>query len=163
DLEAQPLPVARFRTARSEAGGGIALRTTAGDPQSIDIVFLDERGAELSQAAARKLERGFSRQGYRRAFPGEIAELSYPSRGVGESWAAGWRGWGDMPGVRGGALRVVVDGAGGTASLVLPELLGRIGLDVLTVNNRLDEGSPTQSLAQLRAGMQRLSELVASS
>ena len=46
---------------------------------------------------------------------------------------------------------------------MLPELLGRIGLEVLTVNNRLDEGSPTQSLAQVRAGMQRLSELVASS
>src|SRR6185503_5839073 len=55
------------------------------------------------------------------------------------------------------------DCAGGTASLVLPELLGRIGLEALTVNNRLDEGSPTQSLAQMRAGMQRLSELVASS
>src|SRR5437762_187006 len=67
DLEAQPLPVARFRTARSEAGGGIALRTTPGNPQSIDIIFLDERGAELSQAAARKLERVFSRQEYRRA------------------------------------------------------------------------------------------------
>jgi mannose-1-phosphate guanylyltransferase / phosphomannomutase len=58
---------------------------------------------------------------------------------------------------------VVVDCAGGTASLVLPALLGRIGVDVLTVNNRLDEASPTQSLAQLRAGMQRLAELVASS
>jgi len=65
--------------------------------------------------------------------------------------------------VREAALKVVVDCAGGTASLVLPELLGRIGVDVLTVNNRLDEASPTQSLAQLRAGMQRLSELVASS
>ena len=68
----------------------------------------------------------------------------------------------DMTGVREAALKVVVDCAGGTASLVLPELLGRIGVDVLTVNNRLDEASPTQSLAQLRAGMQRLSELVAS-
>src|SRR5262249_59800286 len=49
DLEAQPLPVARFRTARSEAGGGIALRTTAGDPQSIDIVFL-----EIGRASCRE-------------------------------------------------------------------------------------------------------------
>ena len=57
----------------------------------------------------------------------------------------------------------MVDCAGGTASVVLPALLGRIGVDVLTVNNRLDEASPTQSLAQLRAGMQRLAELVASS
>src|SRR5262245_27830371 len=161
DLEAQPLPVARFRTARSEAGGGIALRTTPGNPQSIDIIFLDERGAELSQAAARKLERVFSRQEYRRAFPGEIAELSYPPRVV-ESYAAELVQSADMTGVREAALKVVVDCAGGTASLVLPELLGRIGLEALTVNNRLDEGSPTQSLAQMRAGMQRLSELVAS-
>jgi mannose-1-phosphate guanylyltransferase / phosphomannomutase len=162
DLEAQPLPVARFQTARSECSGGIALRTTPGDPQSIDIIFLDERGAELSQAAARKLERVFSRQEYRRAFPGEIAELTYPSRVV-ESYAAELVGTVNMTGVREAALKVVVDCAGGTASLVLPSLLGRIGVEVLTVNNRLDEGSPTQSLAQQRAGMQRLSELVASS
>ena len=162
DLEALPLPVARFHTARGECSGGIALRTTPGDPQSIDILFLDERGAELSQAAARKLERVFSRQEYRRAFPGEIAELTYPSR-VLETYAAELVRSVDMTGVREAGLKVVVDCAGGTASVVLPALLGRIGVDVLTVNNRLDEASPTQSLAQLRAGMQRLSELVASS
>ena len=82
DLEVQPLPVARFETARDHYSGGIALRTTPGDPQSVDIIFLDERGAELSQADQRKLERVFSRQEFRRAFPGEIAELSYPPRVV---------------------------------------------------------------------------------
>jgi mannose-1-phosphate guanylyltransferase/phosphomannomutase len=45
----------------------------------------------------------------------------------------------------------------------MPGLLGRIGVDVLTVNNRLDESAPTQSLAQTRAGLQRLAELVSSS
>ncbi len=74
--------MARFETARSECSGGIALRTTPGDPQSIDIIFMDERGADLSQAAQRKLERVFSRQEFRRAFPGEIAELTYPPRVV---------------------------------------------------------------------------------
>jgi mannose-1-phosphate guanylyltransferase / phosphomannomutase len=161
DLEAQPLPVARFQTARGESSGGIALRTTPGDPQSVDIIFLDERGTELSQAAARKLERVFSRQEYRRAFPGEIAELTYPPRVV-ESYATELLRSVDMTGLREADLKVVVDCAGGTASLVLPGLLGPIGVDVLTVNNRLDEASPTQSLAQNRAGMQRLSELVAS-
>src|SRR6516164_9790858 len=162
DLEAQPLPVARFQTSHSDSSGGIALRTTPGDPQSVDIIFLDERGTELSQAAARKLERVFSRQEYRRAFPGEIAELSYPPRIV-ESYATELLRSVGMSGVREADLKVVVDCAGGTASLVLPGLLGPIGVDVLTVNNRLDEASPTQSLAQVRAGMQRLSELVASS
>jgi mannose-1-phosphate guanylyltransferase/phosphomannomutase len=162
DLEAQPLPVARFETARSECSGGIALRTTPGDPQSIDIIFLDEQGADLSQAAQRKLERVFSRQEYRRAFPGEIAELTYPPRVI-EAYTRELLRCVDMNGVRGANLKVVADCAGGTASLVLPGLLGRIGVDVITVNNRLDEATPTQSLAQSRAGMHRLAELVTSS
>ncbi|MGI9006106.1 MAG: sugar phosphate nucleotidyltransferase [Streptosporangiaceae bacterium] len=162
DLEAQPLPVARYETGRSECGGGIALRTTPGDPQSIDILFLDEQGADLSQAVQRKLERVFSRQEYRRAFPGEIAELTYPPRVI-EAYTGDLVRCVDISGVRDAGLKVVVDCAGGTASLVLPGLLGRIGVDVLTVNNRLDEATPTQSLAQVRADLHRLAELVYSS
>jgi mannose-1-phosphate guanylyltransferase/phosphomannomutase len=162
DLEAQALPVARFHTARSDASGGIALRTTPGDPQSIDIIFLDERGTDLSLAACRKLERVFSRQEYRRAFPGEIAGLVYPPRVV-ESYAAELLRCVDMSGVADAGLKVVLDCADGTAALVLPSLLGRIGVKVLTLNNGLDEESPTQSLAELRAGLQRLAEQVASS
>ena len=163
DLEAQPLPVVRFETARDHYSGGVAIRTTPGDPQSVDIIFLDERGAELSQADQRKLERVFSRQEFRRAFPGEIAELSYSHRVV-ESYTHELLRCVDMSGVREADLKVVADCAGGTASLVLPSLLGNIGLrEVLTLNNRLDEISPTETVAQQRAGLQRLAEMVSSS
>ncbi|MFY9889214.1 MAG: mannose-1-phosphate guanyltransferase [Streptosporangiaceae bacterium] len=161
DLEAQPMPVARFETARSDCSGGIALRTTPGDPQSLDIIFMDSDGADLSEAAQRKLERVFSRQEYRRAFPGEIAELSYPPRVV-EAYTHDLLGTVDMTGVVDAGLRVVADCAGGTTALVLPGLLGKLGVDVLTVNNRLDESSPTQSVAAMRADMNRLAELVSS-
>jgi mannose-1-phosphate guanylyltransferase / phosphomannomutase len=162
DLEALPLPVARFETARSDYSGGIALRTTPGDSQSIDIIFLDERGAELSQSAQRRLERVFSRQEFRRAFPGEIAELSYPPRVV-EWYTHELLRCVNLNGVRDANLKVVADCAGGTVSLVLPTLLGRIGVEVHTLNNRLDEINPTQTVAQQRAGMQRLAEVVSSS
>ena len=161
DLEAQPMPLARFETARSDYSGGIALRTTPGDPQSLDIIFMDSDGADLSQSAQRKLERVFSRQEYRRAFPGEIAELSYPPRVV-EAYTHELLRSVDMTGVLGAGLRVVADCAGGTTSLVLPGLLGKIGVDVLTVNNRLDESSPSQSVAAVRADMHRLADLVSS-
>src|SRR6202043_296808 len=159
DLEALPLPVARFETARRKYSGGIALRTTPGDSQSVDIIFLDDRGAELSQGAQRKLERVFSRQEFRRAFPGEIAELSYPPRVV-ELYTHELLRCVNLNGVRDAGLKVVADCAGGTASLVLPSLLGTIGVDVLTLNNRLDEVSPTESVAQQRAGLQRLADVV---
>jgi mannose-1-phosphate guanylyltransferase / phosphomannomutase len=161
DLEAQPLPVARFETARRNYSGGIALRTTPGDPQSVDIIFLDERGAELSHAAQRKLERVFSRQEFRRAFPGEIAELSYPPRVV-DMYTQELLRCVDLSGVKDAGLRVVADCAGGTTSMVLPSLLGRIGVEVHTLNNKLDEVSPTETVAQQRAGLQRLAEVVSS-
>jgi mannose-1-phosphate guanylyltransferase/phosphomannomutase len=160
DLEAAPLPVARFHSSRGTAAGGIALRTTAGDPQSVDIVIMDDRGADLPPAAQRKLERVFSRQEFRRAFPGEIAELTYPSRAV-EDYTHELLRRVDMTGVR--DMKVVVDCAGGTSSLVLPRLLGRAGIEVLTVNAVLDDLSPTETIAERRRGLQRLSELVGSS
>ncbi len=162
DLEVAPLPVHRFATATSRASGGIVLRTTPGDSQSIDIVFLDEHGADLSQAAQRRLERVYSRQEFRRAFPGEIAELSFPARTTDVYTQELLRSV-DTRGVAEAGLKVVLDTAGGAAALVLPSLLGRIGVEVLTVNNRLDETSTTESLADHLRDMQRLGDLVASS
>src|SRR3954465_1371279 len=161
DLEVSPMPVARFEVARSDSVGGVVVRTTPGDAQGVDIVFLDERGADLSQAAQRKLERVFSRQEYRRAFPGETANLSFPARTL-DSYAQELLQCVDVSGIADAGLKVVCDTAHGSASLVLPTLLGRIGVDVLTVNGRLDEATPTESLAEHMRDLERLGDLVRS-
>ncbi|GAA2730062.1 mannose-1-phosphate guanyltransferase [Actinocorallia aurantiaca] len=162
DLEACALPLARFETAREDCAGGIVIRTTPGDPQGVDILFLDDSGADLSQGAQRKLERVFGRQEYRRAFPGEIADLSYPQRTV-ESYSRDLLARLDMSGVREAELKLVVDCAGGVTSHVLPWLLGRVGVDVLTRNNRLDEVNPTETPAERARDLALLGELVSSS
>jgi mannose-1-phosphate guanylyltransferase/phosphomannomutase len=162
DLEATPLTVARFETGRQDAVGGIYLRTTLGDPQGVDILFLDPGGADLSQAARRKLERVFGRQEYRRAFPGEIAELTYPPRVV-ETYTRDLLRRVDIDGVREAGLKIVLDCAGGVASLVLPSLLGKVGVEVLTRNAGLDEANPTETLAERTRDLERLGELVSSS
>ncbi|MDX6217943.1 MAG: mannose-phosphate guanylyltransferase / phosphomannomutase, partial [Frankiales bacterium] len=162
DLEVVPLPVARYETGRGAAAGGVSLRTTPGDPQSIDIVFTDDRGVDLSAAQQRRIERTFSRQEFRRAFPGEIAELSFPSRLL-DSYAQDLLAVVDTRGVAEAGLKVVVDAAGGAAALVLPTLLGRLGVDVLTVNNRLDELTTTETLAAHMQAVHRLGDLVSSS
>jgi mannose-1-phosphate guanylyltransferase/phosphomannomutase len=162
DLEISPIPVTRFETAMSGAEGGVMLRTTPGDPQSIDIVFLDATGADLSPAAQRKVERVFSRQEFRRAFPGEIAELTSPAR-TADVYTQELLATVDIGGVREAGLKVVLDTAGGAATLVLPALLGRLGVDVLTVNGRLDEGSTSESVAAHMRALERLGQLVSTS
>ncbi|WP_242892740.1 mannose-1-phosphate guanyltransferase [Actinomadura litoris] len=162
DLEVTPLTVARFETGRADCVGGIYIRTTLGDPQGVDILFLDADGADLSQAARRRLERVYGRQEYRRAFPGEIAELTYPPRVV-ETYTRDLLRRVDISGVREAGLKIVLDSAGGTASLVLPNLLGKLGVEVLTRNNGLDEANPTETLAERTRDLERLGGLVSSS
>ncbi len=162
DLEVAPMPVTRFDVRSSGAAGGIMLRTTPGDAESIDIVFLDAEGADLSPAAQRKLDRVFSRQEFRRAFPGEIGELRFPGR-MAESYTLDLLDRVDVTGLAGSDLKVVVDPAGGAASQVLPSLLGRLGVDALTINGRLDESAAALGPADRTRALDRLGALVASS
>ena len=83
DLENVPLPVARQQTARGSAGG-IMIRTTPGVPDSVDIMFFDERGADLSQAQAAQagpgvrapgVPAGVPRRDRRPALPGQRLRL----------------------------------------------------------------------------------------
>ncbi|SFD08663.1 mannose-1-phosphate guanyltransferase [Streptomyces aidingensis] len=161
DLENVPLPVARQQTARGSAGG-IMIRTTPGRSDSLDILFLDERGADLSQAAQRKLDRVYARQEYRRAFPGEIGDLSFPAS-VFDAYTGSLMRAVDTTGVAESGLKIVVDAAHGSAGLVLPSLLGRLGVESLTINPGLDETHPTETAEERRAGLVRLGEIVASS
>ncbi|WP_042426038.1 mannose-1-phosphate guanyltransferase [Streptacidiphilus anmyonensis] len=161
DLENVPMPVARQQTARGSAGG-IFLRTTPGVPDSLDVLFFDERGADLSQAGQRKLDRVYARQEYRRAFPGEIGDLTFPAT-VFDSYAGSLLRAIDTRGVAEAKLKVVADVANGSASLLLPSILGKLGIEALTVNPGMDESRPTETIEERRAGMVRLGELVASS
>jgi mannose-1-phosphate guanylyltransferase/phosphomannomutase len=160
DLENVPMPVARQQTARGGAGG-IMIRTSPGRPDSLDIMFFDERGADLSAAGQRKLDRVFARQEDRRAFPGEIGDLTFPAT-VFDSYTGALLRAVDTSGIAESGLKVVVDAANGSAGLVLPSLLGRLGVDALTINPGLDEARPTETEQARREGLVRLGEMVAS-
>ena len=162
DLEVAPTPVIRWHVATGDSVGGIMIRTSPGDAQSVDIAFVDERGMDVSKAMQRKLERTVSRQEFRRAFPGEIADITFPSRTL-DVYSREVLATVDTSGVAQAQLKVVVDAASGSASLVLPLLLGGLGVDALTVNGRLDETRTAETLAEHMSQLQRLGELVASS
>ncbi len=162
DLEVTPPSVARLEATRAGAAGGLMIRTTPGIPESVDITFLDSQGLDLSPSAQRKLERVLQRQEFRRAFPGEIGDLSFPPRAV-ESYVQELMSAIDLSGVSEAKLKVVIDCAGGVASMVLPSLLGRVDVEVLIVNGRLDDDAPTETSAKRRSGLRRLGSLVESS
>jgi len=133
DLEVASVPVTRFATSRPEIAGGITLRLMAGDPQSCVIRFFDSQGKDLSEDAQRKIERLFLREDFRRVFPAEIGDIDYPPRAM-EQYTAALEATVDLEPIHQARFKVVVDYSYGSAAFAMPNVLAKLGADVLGVN-----------------------------
>jgi mannose-1-phosphate guanylyltransferase/phosphomannomutase len=161
DLRIAAVPIIRADTANNSTAG-LALVTTPGDKDSIDIMLLDASGATLSSTKRRTIERAFTRSEFRRPRASDIGDIEVPHR-VSEDYANHLLANVDNRGIKEARLRLVVDTAGGSASLLLPTLLSRLQVDVMTVNSRLDESLPTDSGLMRPIAMKELARLVAAS
>ena len=133
DLEVASVPVTRFLTRQPLASGGITIRLVAGDPQSVVMRFFDSAGIDLTEDAQRKIERLFVREDFRRVLAAEIGDIGFPPRAL-EQYTAGLEDTVDMKAVRGAGYKLVVDYGYGSTSFVMPNVLGKLGADVLGVN-----------------------------
>lgn len=158
DLELVPIPVARFYARSTHALGGFAVRSSAHDPTSVEIHFFDERGLDLDPGTQRKLERSYYRDELRRAFHQDIGELAFPARGR-EIYVRGLLDSLNLELVRQRDPKIVVDYAFGAASITGPQVLGRLGGQILAVNAAVDEDRSILSredMARHVASLQRL-------
>jgi mannose-1-phosphate guanylyltransferase/phosphomannomutase len=162
DLEHIPVPVSRYYIRVRRCEGGIAIRTSPGDPQSIRITFIDPDGTDLDEGAQRKIERTVYREEFRRAFAGELGELHYPPRAL-EYYTEGLLGAVDAHAIRSSRLKIVVDYAFGSTALVLPSILGQLGCEVLALNSAVDETRSVLLPQEVHAHQSRIADLVAAS
>ncbi|MDH4145502.1 MAG: sugar phosphate nucleotidyltransferase [Acidimicrobiia bacterium] len=133
DLEVGSVPVTRFLIRQRAAAGGVSVRIKDGDPQSVIIRFFDANGADLGDEDQRRIERLFHREDFRRVLPAEIGDIDYPPRAL-ESYATGLNLTIDPAAIRAAKFKVVIDYSYGTAALVMPNVLAKLGADVLAVN-----------------------------
>jgi mannose-1-phosphate guanylyltransferase/phosphomannomutase len=133
DLEVASVPVTRFAVRSPDVTGGMTIRLVEGDPQSVVIRFFDTNGADMSEAGQRKIERLFLREDFRRVFPGEIGDIGFPPRHL-ELYSNALETAVDFERIRQAGFKVVVDYAYGATSFVMPNVLARLGADVLAVN-----------------------------
>jgi mannose-1-phosphate guanylyltransferase/phosphomannomutase len=162
DLELVPAPVARFYARSARARGGFSVRTSPGDPASVDIQFFDEQGIDVGLDIQRQLERTYYRDDLRRVFHHDIGELNLPARGR-DYYARGLLDAIDVETLRKRESKLVVDYGFGTASLTGPLVLGRVGGEILAVNALLDEDRLIRSREQTEDHLGRLARLVRSS
>jgi mannose-1-phosphate guanylyltransferase/phosphomannomutase len=133
DLEVAPIPVTRFQVVSERAQGGITVRLVPGDPQSVVLRFFDADGTDIDEATQRKVERYFHRQDFRRAFAADIGDIGFPPRAL-EYYTAALMSAVDSDAIRATGYQVVIDYGYGSTSFVMPNVLAKLGAEVLSVN-----------------------------
>jgi len=133
DLEVSPIPVTRFLARQPVASAGVSLRLVEGDPQSIVIRFFDQDGLDIGEDAQRKIERIFAREDFRRVLPSEIGDIGFPPRAL-EHYTSALGDTVDLSIVRQARFKIVIDYSYGATAFVMPNVLAKLGADVLGVN-----------------------------
>jgi mannose-1-phosphate guanylyltransferase/phosphomannomutase len=133
DLEVASVPVTRFLTRQPGAVGGVTIRLLEDNPQAVTIRFFNANGLDLSEDGQRKIERLFNREDFRRVLPAEIGDIGFPPRAL-EQYAVALETTVDVDLIQSSKPKVVVDYGYGSTSFVMPNVLAKLGADVLAVN-----------------------------
>ena len=133
DLEVATIPVTRHHIRTRGTQGGLTVRLSPDDPQSVAIRFFDSRGLDLSENEQRRIERLYHREEFRRVTAGDIGDIEFSSRAL-EHYTADLVEAFDLPHDSGRELKLVLDLSYGAASYVMPNLLSKVQADVLSIN-----------------------------
>ncbi len=159
DLRDCPAPVARFAVTNSACQGGIHIRISPFDNQSLQIQFFNERGIDIDEDLQRKIERYFFREDFRRAFYSEIGKIEYQARML-EYYASALCKAFPLCQIKKLSKKIVIDHSFGASALVFPSILGKIGCDAISLNAYTDENRSTLSYEEFEKALSNLSETV---
>lgn len=138
DLRIAPAPLNRFNVRTTRCEGGLHIRVSPHDPQMLEMNFYDSEGINIGEGIQRNVEKYFYREDFRRAFYAELGEIIFPAR-TSEFYTSGVLRVVDRGIIRSRNFKVIVDYAYGSACLVMPSVMGKLGCDVITLNSTADE------------------------
>lgn len=159
DLRVAPAAVNRFTTRDTRCVGGIHVCVSPFDPQSVEIHFYDSQGVDINESIQRSIEKYYFREDFRRAFFNEVGEIIFPSRAT-EFYTTALLRAVDRSAIREARFKIIVDYAYGTASLVTPQIAGKLGCDMVALNAFTDEDHTTLTTEEFEMSMQQLTRTV---
>ena len=159
DVQAPPLPLARFAVRANNAQGGINVRIDPDHPLSAVIEFFDRQGIYLNKSAERKIETIYFREDYGRADLEEVGSIDLAPLAIAQ-YAQPFFAQIREKDIERRRFRVVVDYGYGRIATVLPELLGRLGCDVIALNAYSDWNRAPKTPIEREALIFNLSNMV---
>jgi mannose-1-phosphate guanylyltransferase/phosphomannomutase len=159
DLRTAPIPVVRYEIGQEGEAGGVHVRQSPFDPNLVDIKILAKSGTDISIQQERSIEQLFLREDFKRSTPDRIGEIITPPRAQ-EYYRAGFLKAVQASVLQSSKIKVVIDYAFSSASMILPDILGRLGVEVVSLNAYLSAQRVTKTAEDFQGALDRLSTIV---
>lgn len=137
DLQTTPVPVIRRELKAGRLAGGIHTRINPEGNEEVDIIFFDHNGRDLPSSKTKTIERLFYREDFRRAKIAETGSIDFPPRVI-EGYRDSFLPYIDKAAIEKAQPKVVIDYSYGGASVILPGILGELGIDAISLNSFVD-------------------------
>jgi mannose-1-phosphate guanylyltransferase/phosphomannomutase len=133
DLHVMPAAVNRHVLKSGGLGAGVHVRPSTADPEIMQIQFFEPPGIQATPELIKEIEKHFHRQEFRRAAHDEVGQIGTPARAA-ETYADDLVRTLDVESIRARGFRIVIDYAHSSASLVLPVVLGALGVEAIAAH-----------------------------
>jgi mannose-1-phosphate guanylyltransferase / phosphomannomutase len=133
DLRTLPSAVGRHLLKTHDYAAGFHVGFSSADPEVAQIRFFEDPGIQITPALQKEIEKHFSRGELRRSAASGIGTVEYPVRAR-ESYAEDLLATLDLEAIRSRGFRIVVDYGYSSASLVLPLVLGQLGVEAVSAH-----------------------------
>jgi len=159
NLTVAPTPVLRHFIKRAGMNCGIMVEAPIANPSMIRIKVLGKEGIEVNEDEEKIIERRFQREEYRRVSSDDVGSVIYPTDHM-ETYVIDACKHIRASLISKAKLRVIVDCGRGAASFVIPNLLERIGAEVVLLNSIADENARGHSVFNTTHAIDVLSSMV---
>lgn len=167
NLESMSLPISRYYVKTQRASGLVHVRVSQREPEKVTIEFFDSEGVAITKAMERKIESTFFKEDFPRVQPADVGHIGFPSRVreyymdeflhhiKGQVFEEDKVPFCIVPGsnytrvTKAGAIatqapKVVIDYAMAETGVILPDLLGQVGIETVVLNSSIRNTPPRQ-------------------
>jgi mannose-1-phosphate guanylyltransferase / phosphomannomutase len=155
DLHVMAPAVTRHFLRNQGMGAGVHVRPSAADPEVMEIQLFESSGIQASPEFMKEIEKHYQRQEFRRAAHGEVGKITSPARAA-EAYVEDLLRNLDVEAIRRRGFRIVVEYSHSAASLVLPLVLGALGVEAIGSHPYSGESAGNTSLAESLGQAKRL-------
>ncbi len=152
NLNAAPLPLMRLSVVSSKLDGGVYFGTNPSEPDHSILQFTDSKGYNLTVDAQKKIENILIKEEIHRASYEELSDIFYLPQ-LADAYSDLVLKCIDSKTIENAHPRIVVDCALGPSSLTAPNVLSKLGCEVLALNASLGTYATTLSVSSSPANL----------